>query len=369
MAVAEKQQESRSLSSSAANWIGKYPILRLIHALIDHDEIKRAFLTRHDLTGGRMAVENRNAAETRASSVWQLLANKWNDPLFLPVTVALPDVHSDFSLPIPLSHDAVSHMQTATEKCKEKWQALNLQLNRIITKWERSGQGDGGFFAGSDGNFHEYENLSDEERDFENEMISDENCFGSTRNRSRLALDQKKNFIDGKCTYLLYLWEMLERHDLLSSSIQRLNDEASSSNGNFGVPSVIQRKRSVDDDLSITSSKGSSKKSKTNDIGMLSASIQKHGESLIEVAKIAALQQEMDRVQAREESILSRINSLRDTKRNLIIRLASEEGAHDVRVKNAIVEEVEMIEQEIMENMAVLKNRDSTPQKSNRSPK
>ena len=87
MAAPEKHQESSSLSSESAIWIGKYPILHLIHALIDHDEIKRAFLTHHDLTGGGIAVENQNTEETRESSVWQLLANKWNDQLGFPVTI------------------------------------------------------------------------------------------------------------------------------------------------------------------------------------------------------------------------------------------------------------------------------------------
>ena len=79
-------------------------MLHLIHALIDHDEIKRAFHTRHNLPGGHMEVENRNTEEMRRSFVWQLLADKWNDPLFLPITAALPDVHSEFSGPIPLTY-------------------------------------------------------------------------------------------------------------------------------------------------------------------------------------------------------------------------------------------------------------------------
>ena len=58
----------------------------MIHALIDHDQVKRAFITRHDLPGGCMQVENCNTEEVKASSVWQLIANKWNDPLYLPTT-------------------------------------------------------------------------------------------------------------------------------------------------------------------------------------------------------------------------------------------------------------------------------------------
>ena len=69
-----------------------------------------------------------------------------------------------------------------------------------------------------------------------------------------------------------------------------------------------------------------------NEIGMLSASIQEHRESLIEVAKIAALKQEKDHIEAHEESMLSQINALWDTKRNLVIRLASKEVVCNERV-------------------------------------
>jgi len=55
--------------TTGSNWIGKYPMLRLIHALIDHDEIKRAFHSHDNLPGGCMKVENRNTEEMRRLSV------------------------------------------------------------------------------------------------------------------------------------------------------------------------------------------------------------------------------------------------------------------------------------------------------------
>ena len=49
-------------------------------------------------------------------------------------------------------------------------------------------------------------------------------------------------------------------------------------------------------------------------------------------------------MQAHEESMVSQINALQDTQRNLYIGLASGEVACDERVKDAIVQEVETIE-------------------------
>ena len=57
-AAAEKEREARDIAKGGSNWVGKYPMHRLIHALVDHDEIKRAFLMRHNLPNGRMTVEN-----------------------------------------------------------------------------------------------------------------------------------------------------------------------------------------------------------------------------------------------------------------------------------------------------------------------
>ena len=43
----------------------------------------------------------------------------------------------------------MSHLQPATaDKVEERWQSMNVQLNHVISKWEHSGQGDGGFIQG-----------------------------------------------------------------------------------------------------------------------------------------------------------------------------------------------------------------------------
>jgi hypothetical protein len=291
------------------------------------------------------------------------MADKWNDPLFLPVTSALPDVHSEFARPIPLAFDTVSHMQPATaEKVEKRWQSMNLQLNRIISNWERSGQGDGGFM--------EHGDLADEDEYEEgNEDSIVEPEFGALRNRPQRALDQRKYFTNGKSVYLLYLWEMLEKHDLLGSSIQRLSASVCASNGNCAVPLIIGGKHSVDDNFSVGfGSNGSSKKGKKNGIVDLSTSIDKHGESLLKVAHIAAAQQEKDRSLARESAITSRIETLRDMKRNLNIRLASDEVLVNTAMRDVILREVEAIEEEINGNYDKLKTLHDTPQKSNRSP-
>jgi hypothetical protein len=40
-------------------------------------------------------------------------------------------------------------------------------------------------------------------------------------------------------TYLLYLWDVLDEHDLVQTSVQQLVAGVGSGNGGTGVPSVI----------------------------------------------------------------------------------------------------------------------------------
>lgn len=50
---------------------------------------------------------------------------------------------------------------------------------------------------------------------------------------------------DGRSAFLLQLWDMLELHELMGSSIQRLSEGIGSGNGDTGVPPVIGSKERV----------------------------------------------------------------------------------------------------------------------------
>jgi hypothetical protein len=127
---AQRAQEQAQFNKK---WIGPAPILRLIHTLIDHDEIKRAYLKGFDVPSDHMALENRNTPEAKASTAWAMMSDKWNDPFFSPSTVLMGYLHSDFSLPIMIDRDVVSDMAVATlEKVKEKWAGLIHECKREI---------------------------------------------------------------------------------------------------------------------------------------------------------------------------------------------------------------------------------------------
>ena len=92
-------------------------------------------------------------------------------------------------------------------------------LNRIIKIWKRSGQGDIGFQDNTD---------------------NDNMYYGALAGCTQEALDNCANFIkDGKESYLLYFWELIDGHGLLALAMQKLNDDVSAANVAAGVPTVV----------------------------------------------------------------------------------------------------------------------------------
>ena len=114
---------STTTTGTGSNWIGKYPHLHLIHVIIDHNdnEIKSAIFSWLDVPRCCLAIKNRNMAEAHESNVSYLVANKWNDPNFLPVTLVKLDMHSDFAHPVPITFEIIERLELATfETVEEK---------------------------------------------------------------------------------------------------------------------------------------------------------------------------------------------------------------------------------------------------------
>jgi hypothetical protein len=202
--------------------------------------------------------------------------------------------------------------------------------------------------------------------------------FGSLQNRSQNALASRRNFFRDRQLYLLYLWEMLNTHDLLGSALQRLNNNVSATNGSSGVPSVIRAggNNNNEDDAS----DGPSSKGSTNSvIASLGKSIEKHGQSLLDVAKIDANQKEKlakmqvkekqkERVHQERLELRSEIRELKGEKRSLLIQHATESQKKNRVLADAIMEQVSDIQMDIEKNSNKLASLADTPKKSNSTP-
>ena len=262
--VAQRANDKVVHDKAEKNWYGPLPILRLLCCLTDNDAIRRAYLTRNDISNDRIDLDNRNS-DKRPKTVYELLSDKWNDHDYEAVTEPFPDLHNDYKDSIVIPHSKVSSLAAATpEKCKEKMSTMMVSLKRIIDKWERSGQGEGGIDVEMDG---------DEATEFE---------FGSLKNRSRGALESRASFINDSPPYLLYLWEILDRYQLLTDSFSALSKKMSSKNGGKGVKSVLRgddtnsttNYRDRDDDSIISSaSRATTNRDLVSIVGDLSTSI------------------------------------------------------------------------------------------------
>ena len=87
--IARKNNEA-----ALVHWRGKIPVLRLVQALVQNDEAKRAFLTCRNIDPGRHAVDGRLSVEKRPVTVWEILLDWWNDPDFNPTTEVVNNLHS-----------------------------------------------------------------------------------------------------------------------------------------------------------------------------------------------------------------------------------------------------------------------------------
>jgi hypothetical protein len=113
----------------------------------------------------------------------------------------------------------------------------------MITNWEQSGQGDAGHHG-------------EESDDCESYIIYDESSpgFGSLAGRPAYALNGRAGFLHGRPSYLLYFWELADKHQLLQTTMQRLNQESGASDAS-STPSAIshygtRRRRREDRDES-----------------------------------------------------------------------------------------------------------------------
>ncbi len=357
IAVAQRVQQQPDAPSvppavsKGAKWQGKLLHLRLIHAIIDDVDIKAAYIRRLHLPSGRMAVENRRTPEAAASNVWHMVAEKWNDQSFAPTT-SVKETHSDFSLPISIPFDAVCNLMPATpEKVADKWNDMNTALKRQIQKWELSGQGDDDNNADDDvGN----------------------TTFGSLNGRPQQALDSRANFFVNSPTYLLYLWDVLDEHDLVQTSMQQLVDGVGSGNGGTGVPSVIggsSSKCKSDADDSLASSK--KRRDNNNDgeaLSKLRTSIEKHSQSIVAAAKISASEQAKNCTQQAVNEINARIYSLRDSKRSMELRMTEPHIIDNQRALDVIQRGIKGIDDEINLSTEKLNGMLATPTRNNRSP-
>ena len=199
-----------------------------------------------------MAVENRNTKEAQAAIVWSKVEKKWNDPNWNCDTDAPSDLHPDFMVSETITHeDVAEYLPLTAERAKDRFESMVTQLKRIIPKWEKSGQGDGGH-EGNDNDEIQPETIGEDNSDSHsssssssvNSRVAPEVKWGEFKNRSQVSMLKLRDFFKGSNSYLLYAWYIIQKHDLVTCSMNMLADGVCSRDGARGIPSVITRRTS-----------------------------------------------------------------------------------------------------------------------------
>jgi hypothetical protein len=173
----------------------------------------------------------------RPPTVFEVIAELWNDSSFNPLAPA-SECHADFQMATDCSYELVAGLLPATpQKIEDCFSTMRSKLIRIIDNWELSGQGEGG----RDREEEEEDDNEDDESSTTSSIslpsVGDNDSsscrlrrtrrkeFGSLRNRPPRALQSRAAFLRGEPSYVLYFWEIADTHQLLRSSVQRLNED------------------------------------------------------------------------------------------------------------------------------------------------
>ena len=132
--VAERAKDKEVHDKAEKSWYGPLPILCILCCLTDNEVIRRAYLTRNDISNDRIELDNRKS-DKRPKTVWELLSDKWNDPDFEAETESFPELHDNYKDSIIIPYSRVSSLTAATpKKCKEKMSTMMVSLKRIVDK-------------------------------------------------------------------------------------------------------------------------------------------------------------------------------------------------------------------------------------------
>ena len=138
---------------------------------------------------------------------------------------AILDCHDDFAAPINCFHSEVAHLTPVTlHKVELILGVMHTKLVRIISNWERSGQGEGGHH-GEEGNNIDRSFLPRVPR-----TQDDPEC-GVLTDCTDVALSRRQEFLGGAATYNLYFWEIADEHQLLATTIQKFKNGSGAEDG------------------------------------------------------------------------------------------------------------------------------------------
>ena len=186
-------------------------------------------------------------------------------------------------------------------------------------------------------------------------------AYGSLAEAPAQALDNRRNFLNGKPSYILYFWELADQHQLLSSAVQRLSNQVGAADAD-ATPSVMSgasgRRNRFDSDAVGNGLQAMADNQESYRIS----------QERLQERQISARQQEQNReLDARRQEYLSRrLFQLQDTLRDLPLRRGLSTVEREVQVLSLEILRTEREEQRIDAELQTFIVPELTPRRNKR---
>lgn len=259
-------------ASDCIHWSGPIPYLRLIHCVFDDEYIRNAY------------ERSLGASPQSKPVVYELLANKWNNENYNPVTQPFPSLHDDFSAEINLGYSAVSHCgQVSPQSVRNILNAMRIRLGFLVSRWDKYKCSENGIA-----------------REQVTAGVASGNVFFVD------GQDIRRSFLQGDAPYLLYLWHWAHTFNLTSKMMEVRSTKSQDVNK---VPTIIRFEHSsADSDGSSLTDQMVAAERATVSKNIVNSTKRRETENIIYTTKLARMNA-LDRIIL---EIMSRIECLED---------------------------------------------------------
>ena len=211
-----KAEEEKAATSGQSPWTDNAPWIRLYCAL--YDDRTRPYLVSNNEVMNREELDARNS-DMRPKTLYEVIADRFNDK-DTPYNIAsLPELHPAFAEEQTIKWDCLPEPITA-EEVKKRLADSRAKLMKVISKWEKSGNGFGQRAEGDDDFGHMTE-----------EQLEDG--------------DNRASFIDGiGKEHLLLLWHFGDLDGTLQTFLNQLSSNVAVDCDNIHLDtSEVQNRR------------------------------------------------------------------------------------------------------------------------------
>lgn len=235
-------EKTKARSKSAAQTFKDR--MRLICAFEDDNIVMAYRLSQEVMTRSQLDARN---SEVRLTDFYDLIVSKFNDDNWVPKSIALPDLHSDFAEEKEWPKRQVYTLDR--EKAKAIFSWFKGASRQMLQNYNQSGNGaiivDDMYQIGDDNNPEP------------TEFHAKYGHFDLELAMTKEGGDDRKNFLNGQPTDLLYWWHILDQLDLITMTCVAMKEELGATSGKHflsiaELASAKKRRQEREDLASIT---------------------------------------------------------------------------------------------------------------------